>query len=848
MPSIHPAISFLALFSLFASATPLISNVEAKSPSKPVADIDYAAFLGQHDMIWSYTPHRWEVAPYSGNGNIGFLFYKHKSDGPNAISIHLGRHDYYDHRLPVDGDDHLWIYRGRLPLGRFQITAKGEITSTNLRLNLHKAELTGTITTDQGKFSLHALTHSTHDAVYFQTTAHKGESISIKWLPEAPFSSSRATLDAGGGPQSWKTLRVAPYPVPPKPIWGVTGQELAGQGHSKAIHSCKQILYQHRGETTTTWNISGDPSAEQRLLTSVHHSFPEKNSLEVATANIRKAQEDLAAETFLPSHYQWWRDYYPQSFITLNDPEKEAFYWIQMYKLGSAMRENGPILDLMGPWYHYTFWPMVWGDLNVQLQYWTHLTSNRLSLGESLPNNIDKYRANLLKNTPERWQDSAAVSTCFPQDMRGDNAAKNPDMLAWLMHNYWLHCQFAADDQRLREKFFPLLRQVMNSYLNWLIEQKTLPSDWLAQAADADADADAGEAVRAADGVTAKPAGAGQAVLNLPRSWSPEYPGPWDENCNFTIGLLRWTALTLVDIDTQFTLNDPLAPKWQQILDTLTDFQTDENGLRIAKNTPFDKPHRHYSHLLPYYPLAVLTPDTPEGKQLLRTSLDHWLDVTLKSGIKVQAMPATGYTATGAASMYAWLGDAQQAYHYLDGLIKHKNVSPTTMYAEGNPVIESPLSFCTALHDMLLQSWGRENNVIRVLPACPKVWPDLAFHKLRAQGAFLVSAKRQEGETQFVYIESLAGKACRVITDIPHPHIAINGVPARGDQLSKNPDGSINLPLKKGDHATLSARPIFDLSKAELTISPIPVSPNQQNLFGFSKKTERLPGHSFYSR
>ena len=100
--------------------------------------------------------------------------------------------------------------------------------------------------------------------------------------------------------------------------------------------------------------------------------------------------------------------------------------------------------------------------------------------------------------------------------------------------------------------------------------------------------------------------------------------------------------------------------------------------------------------------------------------------------------------------MYAWLGDAQQAYHYLDGLIKHKNVSPTTMYAEGNPVIESPLSFCTALHDMLLQSWGRKDNVIRVLPACPKVWPDLAFHQLRGQGAFLVSAKRQAGKTQFV--------------------------------------------------------------------------------------------------
>ena len=76
-----------------------------------------------------------------------------------------------------------------------------------------------------------------------------------------------------------------------------------------------------------------------------------------------------------------------------------------MYKLGSASRGNGPILDLMGPWYNRTFWPMVWGDLNVQLIYWTHLTANRMSIGESLPNNIDKYTAkNLEGNTPKQLE------------------------------------------------------------------------------------------------------------------------------------------------------------------------------------------------------------------------------------------------------------------------------------------------------------------------------------------------------------------------------------------------------------------------------------------------------------
>ena len=106
------------------------------------------------------------------------------------------------------------------PLAASRSPAKGKITATDLRLNLHKAELTGTITTDQGKFNIHALTHSTQDAVYFKTNASNGESISIQWLPEVPISSSRATLDAGGGPPSWKTLQRSPLPRAPEAHFG----------------------------------------------------------------------------------------------------------------------------------------------------------------------------------------------------------------------------------------------------------------------------------------------------------------------------------------------------------------------------------------------------------------------------------------------------------------------------------------------------------------------------------------------------------------------------------------------------------------------------------------------------
>ena len=43
--------------------------------ASPRVDVDFSRFLGNHDMTWNRVPNRWEVAPFSGNGNIGFTMY-----------------------------------------------------------------------------------------------------------------------------------------------------------------------------------------------------------------------------------------------------------------------------------------------------------------------------------------------------------------------------------------------------------------------------------------------------------------------------------------------------------------------------------------------------------------------------------------------------------------------------------------------------------------------------------------------------------------------------------------------------------------------------------------------------
>ena len=72
-----------------------------------------------------------------------------------------------------------------------------------------------------------------------------------------------------------------------------------------------------------------------------------------------------------------------------------------------------------------------------------------------------------------------------------------------------------------------------------------------------------------------------------------------------------------------------------------------------------------------------------------------------------------------------------------------------TLYRESGPVIESPLSGAQSIHDMLLQSWGGK---IRVFPAVPDAWQDVAFDGLRTEGAFKVSVFRISWKTEFIQV------------------------------------------------------------------------------------------------
>jgi alpha-L-fucosidase 2 len=192
------------------------------------------------------------------------------------------------------------------------------------------------------------------------------------------------------------------------------------------------------------------------------------------------------------------------------------------------------------------------------------------------------------------------------------------------------------------------------------------------------------------------------------------------------------------------------------------------------------------------------------NRTALTKSLDHWLGFSSAK---------QGYTFTGSGAMYAVLGNGNQARTQMITLLD-KYVQANTMYKEAGPVIETPLSGAQTMHDMLVQSWG---STIRVFPGVPSAWANVTVHNFRTEGAFLVSAVRRAGHTDFVRVRSLAGEPCRVLPGgLAGPYDVRTVADGAEVPFTTNSDGSLSLTLARNADVVITTRG----SSPALTIAP----------------------------
>ena len=677
------------------------------------AKIDWPTFMRHHDMTFDKLPGSWNEAPHFGNAMVGSMLYQ----VDNTIRLQVFRADVHDHR------DNTWGWtaysRPRFEIGYFSLRPVGKLTGCKWRKNLWDAEMTGTITTDRGEIRIRHFTHAEDMAIVTELTPTAGEQgCSWTWYP------AEARTTRGG------------YPIKQAEIAGFAKQYGSHYAGTLKLYQANPAGCLENDNGISAWTqdllVGGqyatafgeEVHADTRtLIASIANSYPESTAAATAKSDVKRFLKTGRA-TWVQAHRDWWHAYYSRSFISIPDKSLESLYWQTIYRFGCTTRAGRCCVDTPGIWFQGKSWPYFTTDWNIQSAHWPVYTANRLEQGQALLDRLHERREELIKAVrPVEWQeDSAYLPIAVAWDMMG---TREGDMryydlvgnLPWAMHNLWLQYRYSMDDAMLRDKIYPLLRRSINLYLHMVKESQ--------------------------DG-----------TLRLPPTYSPE-SGVF-EDCNFDLALFKWGCHTLLKASQRLNIADPLIPRWNAVVKHLPDYPADEYGFMLGRDKSSPDNHQHFSNLLMIYPLHLVNIEQKGTADVLKRSF-YRARSTVGPGQRqamVQAHAGPMGTAIG-------LGDeALDSLKHLQG-----DLYPNGLWYE-SPCIESTLAAANIIQDMLIQSWSdpakQEPGPIRIFPALPSTWQDVEFHDLRTEGAFLVSAKRSGGRTEWVRIKSLVGEPCRV--------------------------------------------------------------------------------------
>ena len=552
----------------------------AGGPGPQEKEIDWPAFMQRQDMTFDKLPRSWKEAPHFGNAMVGSMLYR----ADDAICLQVFRADVHDHR------DDTWGWtaysRPRFQIGHFLLHPVGKLTGCKWRKDLWNAELTGTITTDRGEIRIRHFTHAVDMAIVTELTPTAGEH-GFRWTwhpaeakttrPGYPTQESEiAAFAKQYGSHYARTLKV--FKANP------AGRLEEDGGISVWI---QDLLA--GGQYATAWSeqVRGDTRTH---IVSIANSYPESTAARTAVSDVKRFAA-LDRSGWVQAHRDWWHAYYPRSFVTIPDKSLEALYWQTIYRFGCTSRTGRCFVDTPGIWFQGKSWPYFTTDWNIQSAHWPVYAANRLEQGQALVDRLHDRREELIRAVrPVEWQkDSAYLPIEVAWDMIGN---REQDMryyqlvgdLPWVLNNCWSQYRYSMDDAMLREKIYPLLRRAINLYFH-MVE-------------------------KGADG-----------KLHLPPTYSPE-TGVY-KDANFDLALFKWGCLALLKASKRLGIDDPLIPRWKEVVQKLTDFPADEHGFRLGSEQPSWPQHRHFSNLLMIYPLYLVNIEQPGTMDVLQRSYDR---------------------------------------------------------------------------------------------------------------------------------------------------------------------------------------------------------------------------------
>ena len=434
----------------------------------------------------------------------------------------------------------------------------------------------------------------------------------------------------------------------------------------------------------------------------------------------------------LKPHATWWAKFWAQSSVTLPEPDILRHYYLVRYFYGATSRRGAPPMPLQGVWTADAGSLPPWkgdyhNDLNTQMSYMGYQGAGHFEEGSSfLDFNWDLLPA--YRRFARNFYGTVGANVPGVMSLNGEpltgwgQYSLSPTMGPWIAHLFYLHWRYTGDEKFLQTRAYPWCREL------GICLKGLLKSD-------------------------------DKGVLVLPLSSSPEIHdnrlSAWlKPNSNFDLACLKMLFQSLGEMATACGKRSE-AQDWLAPAHALGDWHVNTDGaLKLDANENLAESHRHLSNLMGLYPFDLITvEDGARERQIIRASLDQWD----KFGTKQWC----GYSFTWMSALRARTGDGEAAVRNLDIFVKafllrngfHANgdqsKSGFSSFTYRPFTLEGNMLAAAAVHEMLLQSW---RDTIRIFPAVPWRWHDVAFENLRAEGGHRVSARRENNATTWLRV------------------------------------------------------------------------------------------------